>query len=548
MKSNPQFTGLHYFFRHDLVTDPARKGAALTLFIAAALFFNAAVTAQAQNNGMQSELWVAVRTDGQTGTGTPEDPLNANPAVATLRSLVQARGQNVHFHLSVGTFATGPFEMKAGQTLEGAGLASTVIQLSPQSSNWSLHGTNAGCIVDTATYTVIDRVAVKNITFDCNLQNQPSGSTVGAVSIDSGSDVAIENCRAINWGSETSSTECFIFILGVSNNPPANPKRNRIVNCVVDTPAPVSQPGGTTAFDIAGSLTSGNTLDKGWQISSEIRGCKVSNIATGAGSGQPAYFHGFTFGWTYGGMITGNQVYNIGDTAVYADTGPQIQTVISNNVFTDVHTGIFFNFGSVAVVLQDFLISDNQIRVEGDGIALWATQSPNPFQDFRIEGNTIICEASSATPISITKVSGLAIENNTLEPISGNPIQDNGGSTGVTQKNNHETDGSLVTTQIPPTPDRVNITTVASGSYTTLATDHTVAYTGPLTLSNTVTLVNPPGDGFEQIIKDESGTASTHNILVQPTSGTIDGAASKAITANYGTLRVYAAGGNWYTY
>ena len=48
-------------------------------------------------------------------------------------------------------------------------------------------------------------------------------------------------------------------------------------------------------------------------------------------------------------------------------------------------------------------------------------------------------------------------------------------------------------------------------------------------------------------IKDESGGAGTNNITISPQSGTIDGAASVVISANYGVARVYSNGTNWFT-
>lgn len=53
--------------------------------------------------------------------------------------------------------------------------------------------------------------------------------------------------------------------------------------------------------------------------------------------------------------------------------------------------------------------------------------------------------------------------------------------------------------------------------------------------------------GKEIEIKDESGGAGTNNITIQAQTGTIDGAASVLITANYGILRVYSDGSNWFS-
>ena len=54
--------------------------------------------------------------------------------------------------------------------------------------------------------------------------------------------------------------------------------------------------------------------------------------------------------------------------------------------------------------------------------------------------------------------------------------------------------------------------------------------------------------GLAIMIKDESGAAGTNNITVTPASGTIDGAANKVINTNYGILRVYSNGTNWFTW
>jgi hypothetical protein len=55
-------------------------------------------------------------------------------------------------------------------------------------------------------------------------------------------------------------------------------------------------------------------------------------------------------------------------------------------------------------------------------------------------------------------------------------------------------------------------------------------------------------DGAEVIVKDEAGDAGTNAITVATEGGeTIDGAASQDIASNYGVLRLYSDGTNWYT-
>ena len=73
-------------------------------------------------------------------------------------------------------------------------------------------------------------------------------------------------------------------------------------------------------------------------------------------------------------------------------------------------------------------------------------------------------------------------------------------------------------------------------------TDTTAART--ITLS---TFDNKEGNII--MVKDESGGAGTNNITVA-TEGTetVDGATSKVINLNYGVLRFYSNGTNWFTF
>lgn len=50
------------------------------------------------------------------------------------------------------------------------------------------------------------------------------------------------------------------------------------------------------------------------------------------------------------------------------------------------------------------------------------------------------------------------------------------------------------------------------------------------------------------IVKDEGGGAGTDNITITPESGTIDGASNYVINTNYGVMRAYGTGTNWFTF
>lgn len=94
-------------------------------------------------------------------------------------------------------------------------------------------------------------------------------------------------------------------------------------------------------------------------------------------------------------------------------------------------------------------------------------------------------------------------------------------------------------------------TTVANTNYIVLSTDYLISYTS-ITAARAVTISCTVGSSTNPqffIVKDESGSAGAGNsITLTPASGTIDGAANKAITTAYGVIRYYANGTNCFTW
>jgi parallel beta-helix repeat protein len=91
---------------------------------------------------------------------------------------------------------------------------------------------------------------------------------------------------------------------------------------------------------------------------------------------------------------------------------------------------------------------------------------------------------------------------------------------------------------------------VADHDYTLNKMDQLVAFTS-LTAGRTLSL--PAGFGSATLpyyvdVKDESGAAAANAITLSVTGGgTIDGAASIALKENYGQVRAYSTGSNWYS-
>lgn len=107
-------------------------------------------------------------------------------------------------------------------------------------------------------------------------------------------------------------------------------------------------------------------------------------------------------------------------------------------------------------------------------------------------------------------------------------------------------------TDLMPVQHQLSRTSVQDANYAAanFTTDALLAYT-TLTAARTVTL--PDGTtlpvGTTRIIKDEAGTAGTSNLTIATSaSQTIDGSATKVINTNYGLVRVYWSGAQWFTW
>lgn len=93
------------------------------------------------------------------------------------------------------------------------------------------------------------------------------------------------------------------------------------------------------------------------------------------------------------------------------------------------------------------------------------------------------------------------------------------------------------------------VTTNAGTPYNIAANDFIVAQTAT---ASAISLVLPAiaagNTGVMYKIKDQSGSANTHNITISTTGGkTIDGAATSVINTAYGKVNIYNDGTQWYT-
>ncbi len=105
--------------------------------------------------------------------------------------------------------------------------------------------------------------------------------------------------------------------------------------------------------------------------------------------------------------------------------------------------------------------------------------------------------------------------------------------------------GSVESTGILKTDSGQIIKTTVPGAYpyTTLTSDYVILV--DTASARTINLVGSPVTGVTYRIKDNVGSAAANNITITPAAGTIDGAASFTINANWGSVDCVYNGTSW---
>ena len=154
------------------------------------------------------------------------------------------------------------------------------------------------------------------------------------------------------------------------------------------------------------------------------------------------------------------------------------------------------------------------------------------FQSLAVDGATAVAfELDTKATLSNAAAKLLSLKNNTVEKMS------------------VDKDGKIASAGITLSgPATLKRAAVSTTPYST-AGENLVGVTTTAVLM-TVTLSNADKVAGRTVeVKDESGNAGTggFGIVVQPQTGTIDGQASLPIGTDYGVLRVYSDGANWFT-
>ena len=391
------------------------------------------------------EIWITPAGPDKTGTGTAGNPYVCSSA-ASFDALLPTIKAGSSIHLMAGTFATeGLVAIPAGCKLRGAGMDATTVRMLDNFANFAgrFGGTDPAAIGQ--DYPLLgsqgDGTEVSDFTIDCNLQNQNyswsqgtntwNGICISAVSL-AGGNVRLSRLKAINWGTTTAGTECFVF--NEANLPGAASTNLLMEECVITEPANVSFQNGADGFCFGSApLDLSKPGSQGWLSNVEIRNCRCFNVGVGT-FGNPAYFKGISLGNAVDGeKIDGNMFSNVGGDNIGTSCGSLINLSIDNNMLLNALVGIGFqasdwcggtNASYYVSIKRNIRISNNLITVTSGGVALELTGfSGQPVQGLDIENNLVKAADGSGQIIalSLDYAENLTVKNNTLDA-NGGPV------------------------------------------------------------------------------------------------------------------------------
>jgi len=201
---------------------------------------------------LANEIFIAIRSDGNGGRGTSDDPFNGSGSGFDniMKSLPSSGNQTIHLGPGVLTSQgtqIGSWVPRSGQRIVGSGVNATTLRFSLASPT---SGKNYWLVSNPLPSSALDSFEISDLTIDCNLDGQPSTGSdaypriaVGAINLH-GKNILVRRVRVINFGTRTpiwkygqtsppDSSECFPISVAFAV-PPTSTKES---NCVVEQPA-----------------------------------------------------------------------------------------------------------------------------------------------------------------------------------------------------------------------------------------------------------------------------------------------------------------------
>lgn len=337
-------------------------------------------------------VYVSVRTDGLSGSGTQTDPFNGSTQ-ARFDGLMKSFGPNTQINLSAGTFLTDggdTYSLKTGWKIQGSGMGITIVKLTGHIASTPKHP-------HFSSWGQTDYVEIHDLTCDANAQgwSWPAHQAVGGIEI-WGNNVLVENVEVINcYGDSVKGLEQFSILIGGNAGGAEISSNCTIKNCRTHSFAPGS------------NYTNGPM----------IGGCTNAQILNCTDDGAN---HGFGFAGTTNAQISGCTTTSKTVKGFYTDTSTITGLVMQGNSFLSSQIPIQFNSASLAQnvkILNNTLTSFYSEKSGNAAIVFSGAKGLN----FTITGNKYIYLG--------TLSSGLILDNGS--PFTGLDIENNSSNVGL---------------------------------------------------------------------------------------------------------------------
>ena len=306
-------------------------------------------------------LYLAIRKDGQIGSGTYLNPYNANTQ-QLFDSYISGAKAGKTIYLSSGTFKTHGYKqrttngsyVKSGWKLIGQGIDKTIIKLveaKAYGGPYWCFGTDYDQFAHNTTW--------KDFTLDCNLDGQidKTGICIGGIAL-GGNHISYNNIKVINWGTRSLGLECFVLAAGGTNViNHDNLTGAKIENCIVTNPAPNINIETSSLIFCGGAEDYTNDLS-GAHINPIIRNCYCDG-------GSPLSSTNGVMAIGKNCLVENNYIKNVG-SAFYTDTTRLASITVRNNQFINVRVGVHFNLYDTTSTLGTGRFLNNTIELASD--------------------------------------------------------------------------------------------------------------------------------------------------------------------------------------
>lgn len=372
-------------------------------------------------SGLRVHVYMAIRSDGEEGTGLEHDPFDAS-TTARFDNLLRSLPANTTVHLGPGTFKTQGrgesvvdasryWRIRSGWQIIGSGIGVTIVRL-------------VEADIDDSNYSVIHNypsldgyvndVVVRDLTLDCNLTGQATSDVcVHGISLN-GNRNKISRVRCINWGTTSTTSREPVVIGGAKATPTAgfgDLTDFIIEECIVDQPSSATQAHDCTLIGCGGNSNSPASK----AISSMVWAASVVTVTTSANhnlvNGQWVYITGASpggYNGSYQITVTSATTFTYDLTA---NPGAEVGSPVVEG-YTDNGDGEGFLTG---LVIRDCYLDayDLQGDVASSGVELGGVHGA------LVTGNTVRGCTAAAYQSSARGGSGLWSQNYVVECESG---------------------------------------------------------------------------------------------------------------------------------